>query len=68
MALCFRHSLVREHLVWIGVAKVTMTIRVDDITLKLMNDCKVDDEVPHPGNVQLLDLQFTNVFNLIDLQ
>ena len=56
----FRHGLVREHLVWIGVAKLTMTISVSDIAMKLMNDCNVDDcndEVPHPGDVQLLHLQ-----------
>ena len=41
MALRFRHGLVStfDNLVWIGVAKLTMTIRVSDITMKLMDDC-----------------------------
>ena len=34
-----------------------MTRRVDDVAMKIMNDCNVDDEVRAPGNVQTLDLQ-----------
>ena len=59
IALRFRHSRVNEHLVGIGVAKLTVTRRVDDVAMKIMNDCNVDDEVRSPGNVQTLDLQVT---------
>ena len=54
IALRFRHSRVNEHLVRIGVAKLTVTRRVDDVAMKIMNDCNVDDEVRAPGNVQTL--------------
>jgi hypothetical protein len=56
IALRFRHR-VNEHLVRIGVAKLTVTRRVDDVAMKIMNDCNVDDEVCGAGNVQTLDLQ-----------
>jgi hypothetical protein len=54
IALRFRHSRVNEHLVKIGVAKLAVTRRVDDVAMKIMNDCNVDDEVRAPGNVQTL--------------
>jgi hypothetical protein len=57
IALRFRHSRINEHLVRIGVAKLTETHRVSDVAMKIMNDCNVEDEVRRPGNVQTLDLQ-----------
>ena len=43
VALRFSHSRVNEHLVRIGVAKLTVTCRVDDVAMKIMNKCNVDD-------------------------
>jgi hypothetical protein len=57
IALRFRYSRVNEHLVRIGVARLTVTHRVDDVAMKIMNECNVDDEVRRPGNVQALNLQ-----------
>ena len=57
IALRFRHSRVNEHLVGIGVAKLTVTRRVDDVAMKIMNKCDVDDEVRRPGHIQALNLQ-----------
>jgi hypothetical protein len=57
VALRFRHSRVNEHLVGIGVARLTVTCKVDDVAMKIMNKCNVDDEVRHPSNVQALNLQ-----------
>ena len=39
------------------MAKLTVMRRVDDVAMKIMNDCNVDDEVRGPGNVKTLDLQ-----------
>jgi hypothetical protein len=57
IALRFCHSRINECLVRIGVAKLTVTRRVSDAAMKIMNDCNVDDEVRSPGNVKTLDLQ-----------
>jgi hypothetical protein len=57
VSLRFRHSRVNEQLVRIGVARLTVTCRVDDVAMKIMNKSNVDDEVRRPSNVQALDLQ-----------
>jgi hypothetical protein len=57
IALRFRHSRVNEHLVRIGVARLTVTCRVDNVAMKFMNKCNIDDEVCRPSNVQALNLQ-----------
>ena len=48
VALRFRHSRVNEHLVRIGVARLTVTRRVDDVAMKIMNECNVDNEPSRP--------------------
>ena len=57
VALRLRHSRVNEHLVGVGVARLTVAGRVGDIALKIMNKCDVDDEVRRPGHIQALNLQ-----------
>ena len=37
IALRFRHSRVNEHLVRIGMTRLTVTRRVDDVAMKIMN-------------------------------
>ena len=39
------------------MAKLTVTRRVGNLAMKVINDCNVNDEVRRPGNVQTLDLQ-----------
>ena len=57
VALRLRHRLVDEHLIWIGVAKLTMAIRLSNTAMKLVNHSNIDDDVRRPGNVQTLYLQ-----------
>jgi hypothetical protein len=57
VALRFRHSRVNEHLVRIGVARLTVTCRVGDIAMKIINKCNVGDKVRRSSNVQALNLQ-----------
>ena len=54
VSLRFRHSRVNEQLVRIGVARLTVTCRVDDVAMKIMNKCDVDDEVRRPSHIQPL--------------
>ena len=39
------------------MARLTVTCRVDDVAMTVMNKCNVDDEVRRPSNVQGLNLQ-----------
>jgi hypothetical protein len=57
VALHLRHRLVDEHLIWIGVAKLTMALNINDTAMKVVNHSDIDDDVGRPGNVQTLDLE-----------
>ena len=57
VALHLRHRLVNKHLIWIGVAKLTMSLILSDTAMKLVNHSDINDDVRRPGNVQTLYLQ-----------
>jgi hypothetical protein len=57
VALRLRHGRVDEHLVRVGVARLTVTGGVRDTAVKVVDDGDVDDEIRRPGHVQALNLQ-----------
>ena len=57
VALRLRHGRVDEHLVRVGVARLTVTGGVSDTAVKVVNEGDVDDEIRRPGHVQTLNLQ-----------
>ena len=57
VALRLRHGRVDEHLVRVGVARLTVTGGVSDAAVKVVNKGDVDDEIRRPGHVQTLNLQ-----------
>ena len=42
VALYLRHCLVNEHLIWIGVARLTMALILSDTSMKLVNHRDID--------------------------
>ena len=57
VALRLRHGRVDEHLVRVGVARLTVKGGVSDTAVKVVNEGDVDDEIRRPGHVQALNLQ-----------
>ena len=57
VALRLRHGRVDEHLVGVGVARLTVAGGVGDTAVKVVDEGDVDDEIRRPGHVQTLNLQ-----------
>ena len=57
VALRLRHGRVDEHLVGVGVARLTVAGGVGDTAMKVVNKGDVDDEIRRPGHIQTLNLQ-----------
>ena len=57
VALRLRHGRVDEHLVRVRVSRLTVTGKVRDTAVKVVDDGDVDDEIRRPGHVQALNLQ-----------
>ena len=57
VALRLRHGRVDEHLVRVGVARLTVTGGVSDTAVKVVNKGDVDDEIRRHGHIQTLNLQ-----------
>ena len=57
VALRLRHGRVDEHLVGVGVARLTVAGGVGDTAMKVVNEGDVYDEIRRPGHVQTLNLQ-----------
>ena len=53
----FRRGLIDEHFIWIGMARLTITIRLSNTAMKFVNHGNINDEVRYPSNLQPLDLQ-----------